>query len=53
VLNRIEASLRGVAYPLRPVIGRIEDGALLLDLRCLDSSDEEEFRNTLGALPAG
>ena len=53
VLNRIEASLRGVAYPLRPVIGRIEDGELLLDLRCLDSSDEEEFRNTLGALPAG
>ena len=53
VLNRIEASLRGVACPLRPVIGRIEDGALLLDLRCLDSSDEEEFRNTLGALPAG
>ncbi len=53
VLNRIEASLRGVAYPLRPVIGRIEDGALLLDLRCLEGSDEEEFRNTLGALPAG
>ncbi|MBK9019292.1 MAG: L-seryl-tRNA(Sec) selenium transferase [Sulfuritalea sp.] len=53
VLNRIEASLRGVAYPLRPVIGRIEDGALLLDLRCLDDNDEDEFRNTLGALPAG
>ena len=53
VLNRIEAGLRGVAHPLRPVIGRIEDGALLLDLRCLDDSDEEEFRNTLGALPAG
>ena len=52
VLNRIEASLRGVPHPLRPVIGRIEDGALLLDLRCLDGSDEEEFRNTLGALPA-
>ena len=53
VLNRIESALRGVAHPLRPVIGRIEDGALLLDLRCLDSGDEVEFRNTLGALQAG
>jgi L-seryl-tRNA(Ser) seleniumtransferase len=50
VLNRIEASLRGVAYPLRPVIGRIEDGALLLDLRCLDESDEAGFAATLAAL---
>jgi L-seryl-tRNA(Ser) seleniumtransferase len=50
VLNRIEASLRGVAYPLRPVIGRIEDGALLLDLRCLEESDEAGFAATLAAL---
>jgi L-seryl-tRNA(Ser) seleniumtransferase len=53
VLNRIEASLRGVAYPLRPVIGRIEDGALLLDLRCLDSSDEQDFLDTLAQLRVG
>jgi L-seryl-tRNA(Ser) seleniumtransferase len=50
VLNRIEARLRGVAYPLRPVIGRIEDGALLLDLRCLEESDEAGFAATLAAL---
>ena len=40
VLNRIEKSLR--ALP-RPVIGRIEDGALLLDLRCLQAHEENEF----------
>jgi L-seryl-tRNA(Ser) seleniumtransferase len=40
VLNRIEESLR--ALP-RPVIGRIEDGALLLDLRCLSESEESVF----------
>jgi L-seryl-tRNA(Ser) seleniumtransferase len=40
VLNRIEESLR--ALP-RPVIGRIEDGALLLDLRCLGENEEHEF----------
>jgi L-seryl-tRNA(Ser) seleniumtransferase len=39
-----------VAYPLRPVIGRIEDGALLLDLRCLEESDEAGFAATLAAL---
>ena len=50
VLNRIEASLRGVAHPRRPVIGRIEDGALLLDLRCLDAGDEGEFAATLRSL---
>lgn len=50
VLNRIEASLRGVAHPMRPVIGRIEDGALLLDLRCLDAGDEAQFVSTLMSL---
>ena len=31
-----------------PVIGRIRDGALLLDLRCLD--DEAAFAAQLGGL---
>jgi hypothetical protein len=41
--------LRGVAHPLRPVIGRIEDGALLLDLRCLDQATRP-LRATLAGL---
>ncbi len=46
VLNRIESALR--ALP-RPIIGRIEDGALLLDLRCLAAHEEAVFIAALDA----
>ncbi len=44
-LNRLAAALRGLE---RPVIGRIADGALTLDLRCL--TDEAAFLANLAAL---
>jgi len=47
VLNRIEAALRGLP---RPVIGRIEEGALLLDLRCLAAHEETDFAANLAGL---
>jgi L-seryl-tRNA(Ser) seleniumtransferase len=45
VLHEIEAALRGLPIP---VIGRIHDGALWLDLRCLD--DENDFVAQLDTL---
>ena len=50
VLNRIEAALRAIPHPARPVIGRIEDSALLLDLRCLEAREEPEFASALAQL---
>ncbi|MFC0409578.1 L-seryl-tRNA(Sec) selenium transferase [Roseomonas elaeocarpi] len=45
-LEALAAALR--ALP-RPVIGRVHDGALILDLRCLE--DEEGLLDTVAALP--
>jgi L-seryl-tRNA(Ser) seleniumtransferase len=44
-LDRLAAALRGLR---RPVIGRIADGGLTLDLRCL--TDEQEFISVLSEL---
>ena len=47
-LEQLAGALR--ALP-RPIIGRIADGALQLDLRCLDDADEAMFAATLAQLP--
>ena len=47
-LTRLAATFR--ALPV-PVIGRIHDGAFMLDLRCLE--DETGFAAQLAALPSG
>jgi L-seryl-tRNA(Ser) seleniumtransferase len=46
-LEALAAAFRGLPIP---VVGRIRDGALLFDLRCLD--DEAAFRGQLGRLKA-
>lgn len=47
-LNTLAAALRALD---RPIIGRIEDGALVLDFRCL--MDENRFLENLAALDPG
>lgn len=50
VLKRLEQRLRQLP---RPVIGRTADGALRLDLRCLEPADEAAFIGQLSGLAEG
>jgi L-seryl-tRNA(Ser) seleniumtransferase len=46
-LDRLEGLLRGLS---RPVIGRVRDKTLWLDMRCLSSADEAAFVDQWGKL---
>lgn len=48
VLNRLEQGLRQLD---KPIIGRIENDRLLLDLRCLATEDEAEFIRQIARVP--
>jgi L-seryl-tRNA(Ser) seleniumtransferase len=47
-LKHLERAFRGLPVP---VIGRVAEGAVRLDLRCLEASDEEAFSQQLERLP--